>query len=366
MSGLATAPSLIAVGFASAMVLWYGHRKRRTIWHPMSTWWNKRTALLENSRLDELLIITDFDATITTGDSIQCHDMLGFSELMTPAFRHDFAPLLDWASNPATDGVHWCALSGNGSGGSKQGPSPRCSRPHPPLACLCRWDRAHELCIQHGQPPRHLIPRMVRETRMQPRPGALKLLARLAALEVPVLIVSAGLSDVIEEFLRQHDALTENITVCSNRLNYGADSAPQSVSPDPPITSFTKDTAYRASSAFFRQHQKRTKLIVIGDSCSDVDAATNVPHNHALSVGFLNGKEIHNASAVRHLQTYDAIVLGHDGSLEPVDAIIDQIASNDRTVGSSMLSRMQRSVSEEESRRVSQPTPLRATSQRGD
>ena len=146
---------------------------------------------MENTRLDNLLVIADFDATITTGDSIQCHDMLGFSELMTPAFRREFAPLLDWATNPDVDGVAW-------------------------------WDKAHELMIKHGQPPRHLIPRMVRETRMEPRPGALKLLARLAVLQVPLLIVSAGLSDVIEEFLRQHDALTENITVCSNRLNYGA------------------------------------------------------------------------------------------------------------------------------------------------
>jgi hypothetical protein len=101
-------PSLLVVGFASAMLLWYGNRKRRTIWHPMSTWWNKRQALLANSRLDQLLVITDFDATITMGDSIQCHDMLGFSELMSPPFRAAFAPLLDWASNPDTDGVQWC------------------------------------------------------------------------------------------------------------------------------------------------------------------------------------------------------------------------------------------------------------------
>lgn len=100
--------SLLVVGFASAMLLWYGNRKRRTIWHPMSTWWNKRQALLANSRLDQLLVITDFDATITMGDSIQCHDMLGFSELMSPTFREAFAPLLDWASNPSTDGVGWC------------------------------------------------------------------------------------------------------------------------------------------------------------------------------------------------------------------------------------------------------------------
>jgi len=322
--------AFLASAFAAGLIILHGRRQRESIWHPMSSWWIKRRALVENTRLDNLLVIADFDATITTGDSIQCHDMLGFSELMTPAFRREFAPLLDWATNPDVDGVAW-------------------------------WDKAHELMIKHGQPPRHLIPRMVRETRMEPRPGALKLLARLAVLQVPLLIVSAGLSDVIEEFLRQHDALTENITVCSNRLNYGADSAPQSVAPSPPITSFTKDTAYRASSAFFRQHSRRSTLIVIGDSCSDIDAATNVPHEHGISIGFLNGKEIGTEASSKHLQTYDALVLAHDGSLAPVDELVDEIARTDTNVPEKLVRRMSFEVKQQPPAR-----PLRAHSQRGD
>merc|ERR1719201_724440 len=120
--------------------------------------------------------------------------------------------------------------------------------------------------IKHGMPPRQLIPRLVRESRMVPRPGALEMLKRLEVLDVPVLIVSAGVSDVIEEWLRQHGALSENVTICSNRLNYEADSAPKSVSPAPPITSFTKAYAYKSASSFFEQHSDRRSLIVLGDS----------------------------------------------------------------------------------------------------
>ena len=54
------------------------------------------------------------------------------------------------------------------------------------------WDHAHALMIKYGQPPRLVIPRLVRQSSMAPRPGALKLLRRLALLDVPVLIVSAG------------------------------------------------------------------------------------------------------------------------------------------------------------------------------
>lgn len=197
----------------------------------------------EDASLEQLIVIADFDATLTTGNSDQCHDLVGFSPLMAPAFRDEFAPLLDWQSNAAIDGVEW-------------------------------WHTAHSLMVKHGMPSRSILPRLVRESKMEPRPGLLKMLAKLAALQVPLLIVSAGLSDIIEEFLRQHDALTENVTVCSNRLNYGADSVPHGLAPDPPITSFTKSTAYHASKAFFKQHAERSTVLVLGDSTTDIDSVS--------------------------------------------------------------------------------------------
>ena len=98
------------------------------------------------------------------------------------------------------------------------------------------------------------------------------------------------MSDVIEEYLRQHGALTENVTVCSNRLNYGADSVPQSVSPEQAVTSFTKAAAYRMAGNFFKHWSDRRMLLVLGDSVTDIDAAHEVPYDAILSVGFLNSR----------------------------------------------------------------------------
>ena len=111
--------------------------------------------MLKTAKIDKLMVVTDFDATLTTGKSIQCHDLVGFSPLMSQAFRDEFAPLLDWQSNAAIDGVEW-------------------------------WDTAHALMVKHGQPQRQTLPRMVREAKMEWRAGALDLLERLAALQVPV------------------------------------------------------------------------------------------------------------------------------------------------------------------------------------
>jgi len=284
----------VAIGFAAAVAVTVELVKRRnrnkTSWKASEDWAAKR-AIFSKRMADDLIVITDFDATITTGDSEQCHDVMGNSRLLDPEFRKEFAPLLDWSTNTAIDGVEW-------------------------------WDVAHGLMIKYGMPARNIIPRLVREAKMVPRPGALELLKRLEELRVPVLIVSAGLSDVIEEYLRQHGALSENVTICSNRLNYAGDSTPKTVSPDPPITSFTKEYAYSSASAFFAEHAKRKAVIQLGDSVTDVDPARHVPYDHLLSVGFVNERP----DPTKHYAAFDAVVHGNDGSLLPVTDLLEEIA----------------------------------------
>jgi len=142
----------------------------------------------------------------------------------------------------------------------------------------------------------------------------------------------------IEEFLRQYGALSENVTICSNRLNYSADSAPKSVSPDPPITSFTKQYAYESASAFFKQHAKRRGILQMGDSLSDVDPARNVPYDHLLSIGFLNARP----DGRKHAETFDAVVIGNDGSLRPVADLVNEIVTG-RTPGIGIMRSFSRS-----------------------
>lgn len=167
MESLRLKESLAAAGVvlaATATILYRHHerfRQARANW--MRTFsFNSKWETFASTDPSTLLVITDFDATVTAGDAEQCHDMLGSSPLVTKAFRDEFAPLLDWTTDETIDGVEW-------------------------------WDKAHELMLKHGMPPRSLLQRLVREAYMPPRPGALALLQKLAAMNVPVLIVSAGM-----------------------------------------------------------------------------------------------------------------------------------------------------------------------------
>jgi len=308
MQNLATGVAVAAV----AGVIWYARNKdsrnKRSEWLRTISF-NGKWEKFAGCDPSQLLVITDFDATVTAGHSEQCHDLVAASQMLPKAFRDEFAPLLDWTTNADIDGVDW-------------------------------WHKAHEIIIKHGVPTRPIIPRMVRQASMPARPGAFDLLTKLADMNVPVLIVSAGLSDVIEEYLRQHNMLTENVTVCSNRLNYGADSVPQSVSPSQPITSFTKASAYSMAGAFFRHHMQRRYIICLGDSVTDIDAAQEVPYDEILSVGFMNSRPA--TAMTKYADTFDAVVLGNDGSLAPLAELVNLIDANGRARQAEREAKMKR------------------------
>ena len=274
-------------GTVAATLIYSARQRLAKHWYPLPHFEEKAKSFVGTATADNLLVITDFDATLTAGDSIQCHDLLPCTDLLTPEFRRDFMPLTNWTNDNSINVTSW-------------------------------WDTAHGMMLRHGQPPKYLLPRLVAESGMYLRPGALELLSHLAENRIPLLIVSAGLSDIIEEFLRQQGLLTENVTVCSNRLNYGADSAPKSVEPSPPITSFTKHTAYSASSSFFKTHEQRTSILIMGDNATDVQPAVNVPNADILSVGFLNVNSTSSSAAAAHVASFDALILGSEGSFDPV------------------------------------------------
>eukprot|EP00966_Prymnesium_polylepis_P122933 2842526-Prymnesium_polylepis.2 len=70
---------------------------------------------------EKLFVITDFDLTLTTGDSQECHDILGKSDRMPADVRRKFEPLLDFSTpfEPPLDGGGW-------------------------------WDRANEILVESG------------------------------------------------------------------------------------------------------------------------------------------------------------------------------------------------------------------------
>mmetsp|Transcript_16201 Transcript_16201/g.49238 ORF Transcript_16201/g.49238 Transcript_16201/m.49238 type:complete len:298 (+) Transcript_16201:508-1401(+) len=241
--------------------------------------------------------------------------------------RREFASLLDW------------------------------SRPQPvELAREGWWVRANQILLEHRAPRKEEIEKMVAEAEFRPRRGMAELLRKLAELDVPVLVVSAGCSDLIEQFLAQHGVLTPNVHVSSNRLIWHEDSGHLvGCEPHPPITSYCKALTHARNADFFVAHASRQTLLVLGDRRSDLQVASGVPHNLLVSVGLYNtasevGPQIHDAfkpkalaaadvgasglraassvdvevhadadgSLYAYFEDFDALCVGHAASLQPL------------------------------------------------
>jgi len=107
------APSNLEAGVIGAMaaitaLLVLRARRQVCDWSPSAPFhWERKRAAMADLTANDVIVITDFDATLTTGDSEQCHDMVGSSRLLSDEFRKEFAPLLDWTTNANIDGVPW-------------------------------------------------------------------------------------------------------------------------------------------------------------------------------------------------------------------------------------------------------------------
>lgn len=260
-----------------------------------------RSRLTDGTAVENLLVVCDFDATLTTGNSDQCHDILGSSPSLPEEVRTAFVPLLDF------------------------------SKPFPPeLAGDGWWVRANDILVSHGAgilAP--AIRECVRDSSIELRPGALRLLRRLAELQVPVLIVSAGYSNVIEEVLAADPVTARWCEISSNRLMFGDDGHLVAIEPGEPITSFNKGRTLERNRIWFEQHALRKTVLVLGDKPSDLQVMDGAPLDITrFGIGICNdaaddGDSSRHSSFVDYQRVFDAVVCGDKGSLEVVIEVID-------------------------------------------
>lgn len=241
------------------------------------------------SDVDNLHVIFDFDHTLTSAESSMCHDHLGDVE-------EEVKRYLDFSN-----------------GG------------HPKLRGLpmqAWWDQVHDLLVSKRVSRASLNTALDRHP-IYLRHGVDETLELLLELEVPVTVISAGLEHVISRVLpfktcsldddcvmRQGDALH----LVANRLVFDEDGKAMGAGPVPPVHAGNKDTVYERLRPFFDDVTRtRKKVLVVGDSVGDVQAAKYVPKTHLHTVGYFNPK---NPWAKRDQfdSTYDSL-LPHTASL---------------------------------------------------
>ncbi|KAL9225014.1 hypothetical protein vseg_000986 [Gypsophila vaccaria] len=190
------------------------------------------------------------------------------------------------------------------------------------------WEKTHALLVEGGLTYND-IRKSVANARVEFREGVLKLFELLEEKNVPVLIFSAGLADIIEEVLRQrfHRSF-KNIEIVSNRMVFG-DSGNLLAFKGKTIHVLNKNEHALDMAAplhdtsghviDYTTMKKRTNVLLLGDHIGDLGMSDGLNYETRISVGFLNDKIQESLETYR--EAFDVVYLNDAPMLGVVDLV---------------------------------------------
>lgn len=135
--------------------------------------------------------------------------------------------------------------------------------------------------------------------------------------DIPILVFSAGLGNIIELSLKQQNALKTNVTVIANFLEYDSSGMPSRFASDVVLHMYNKNASFPPAMDYYSRDdiRKRSNAVLLGDSVGDSTMADGAPcikappHGDStiLRIGYLN--QNFDASLKRYLDTFDIVLL---------------------------------------------------------
>jgi len=179
---------------------------------------------------------------------------------------------------------------------------------------------------------------MIGASNVELREGTEKMMNHLLKNNIPVLVLSAGLGDLVEEILRYYKVYHSNVKVVSNFLEYDEEGNIVGLAGDV-IHVFNKNekslkpvertnSDHVENDDLINQIHKRSNVLLMGDSLGDPCMADGIENPSAvLKIGFLN-HNIETDQEITRLRKYmDAydVVLVDDQTTDVFNLILDTI-----------------------------------------
>ncbi|GIY34325.1 hypothetical protein CDAR_579312 [Caerostris darwini] len=166
------------------------------------------------------------------------------------------------------------------------------------------------------------VPEMVANSNVCLRDRSDVLFESLHKHNVPFLIFSAGVGDILEEVLQQNKLMYPNIKIIANFMNFNEKNKLIGFKNDL-IHTFNKNQSSVENSDYFGHVKSRNNIILLGDSLGDLDMAAGVQDvNTMLKIGFLNFKI--DESLPKYMDAYD-IVLSDDQTMDVIVELLQNI-----------------------------------------
>ncbi|GFS92203.1 7-methylguanosine phosphate-specific 5'-nucleotidase [Nephila pilipes] len=166
------------------------------------------------------------------------------------------------------------------------------------------------------------VPDMVADLNVILRDNSDVLLESLYKNNVPLLIFSAGIGDVLKVVLQRCNLLYPNVKIIANFLQFDSENKLIGFKNDL-IHTFNKNRSSIENHEYFDHVRVRNNVILLGDSLGDLDMAAGVQDADVmLKIGFLNFKIEENLP--KYLDAFD-IVLSDDQSMDVIVGLLQNI-----------------------------------------
>ena len=130
------------------------------------------------------------------------------------------------------------------------------------------------------------------------REGAKDFLNKLYNRNIPVIIFSAGIGNVIEQFLKEKECYYDNITIIGNFIKFDKNGDMIKFS-DNIIHTLNKNIDKLNDDKLKEKIEEKEYRVVIGDLVEDINMMGEYPEDKSLKIGFLNKNVAENLEVYR-------------------------------------------------------------------
>lgn len=191
------------------------------------------------------------------------------------------------------------------------------------------WRKSNQLLINEGA-NMNIINEAVQSSNILFRDGCLEMFELCHENNIPILVFSAGITQVIESIFKTKLKMYDNIHIISNDLIFDENEKIIGIK-DPIIHSLNKgEHSYQLlkekGKSYFKDVSTRKNIILLGDTLGDSRMTDGFHHSDViLKIGFLNTNI--DKMYPKFKEVFD-VVITDDGSMYPLYHILEKIIEN--------------------------------------